>query len=67
MAQLLVQKPSIGRVHEYFDRNTLFFLACRWQTMKQKPNDTADRVFAAIPYLRLVQSPLKPRGCGSTS
>lgn len=47
--QIQSQKRDIGRVFEYFEGNTRFFLGGRWQNTKQRPINIATGVFVLIP------------------
>ncbi|KAK2592149.1 Eukaryotic peptide chain release factor GTP-binding subunit [Conoideocrella luteorostrata] len=40
---------SVGRVHQYFDGNTVFCLGGRWQNTKHTPINIATGLFVAIP------------------
>lgn len=43
--------PVAGRVFEYFEGNTRFFLGGRWQNTKGRPINIATGVFIAVPCL----------------
>lgn len=49
MAQLLKERPAMGRVFEYFEGNTRFFFGGRWQNTRQRPVNIATGVFAVLP------------------
>lgn len=40
-----------GRVHEYFDGNTIFCLGGRWQNTKHRPVNIATGIFVVIPCI----------------
>jgi palmitoyltransferase ZDHHC9/14/18 len=43
------QKSDLGRVHQYFDGNTVFCLGGRWQNTRGRPINVATGVFIVIP------------------
>lgn len=51
MAQLLAERPSVGKVFEYFEGNTRFFMGGRWQNTRQRPVNIATGVFAVVPCI----------------
>ncbi|KAM0556856.1 hypothetical protein ACHAPJ_005528 [Fusarium lateritium] len=43
------QKSDLGRVHQYFDGNTVFCLGGRWQNTRGRPVNIATGIFVVIP------------------
>ncbi|KAF4984420.1 hypothetical protein FZEAL_383 [Fusarium zealandicum] len=43
------QKSDLGRVHQYFEGNTVFCLGGRWQNTRERPVNIATGVFVVIP------------------
>ncbi|KAL2689740.1 Eukaryotic peptide chain release factor GTP-binding subunit [[Neocosmospora] mangrovei] len=43
------QKSDLGRVHQYFEGNTVFCLGGRWQNTKERPVNIATGFFVVIP------------------
>lgn len=43
------QKSDLGRVHQYFEGNTIFCLGGRWQNTRERPINIATGVFVLIP------------------
>lgn len=43
------QKSDLGRVHQYFDGNTVFCLGGRWQNTRGRPVNIATGIFVIIP------------------
>ncbi|KAI5464036.1 DHHC palmitoyltransferase-domain-containing protein [Mariannaea sp. PMI_226] len=43
------KQPNLGRVHQYFDGNTVFCLGGRWQNTRQRPINVATGFAIVIP------------------
>lgn len=43
------QKSDLGRVHQYFEGNTVFWFGGRWQNTRERPINIATGVFVLIP------------------
>ncbi|PNY28671.1 Palmitoyltransferase [Tolypocladium capitatum] len=44
-----IQTKSAGRVHQYFDGNTVFCFGGRWQNTKHRPMNIATGLFVVVP------------------
>ncbi|POR34233.1 Palmitoyltransferase [Tolypocladium paradoxum] len=44
-----IQTKSTGRVHQYFDGNTVFCFGGRWQNTKHRPINVATGLFVVVP------------------